>query len=97
MPKGFWIAHITVHDAAAYEPYRKAVAAVLSDHGARFVVRAGAQTVVEGALRPRCIVIEFPSLLAATDCYNSPAYQAAKQLRAGVSDGDVCIVEGYDS
>jgi uncharacterized protein (DUF1330 family) len=96
MPKGYWIAHITVHDLAAYEPYRQVVAAVLLDHGASFVVRAGAQTVVEGRLRPRCIVVAFPSLQAAMDCYHSPAYQAAKKLRSGASEGDVCIVEGYD-
>ena len=47
-------------------------------------------------MRPRTIVIEFPSLQAAQDCYNSSAYQAAKALRTPVSIGDLVIVEGYD-
>jgi uncharacterized protein (DUF1330 family) len=50
----------------------------------------------EGQLRARTIVIEFPSLQVAQDCYNSATYQAAKALRTPVSIGDLVIVEGYD-
>jgi uncharacterized protein (DUF1330 family) len=60
-------------------------------------VRGGPQEVVEGNLRPRSVVIEFPSLKAATDCYNSIEYQAAKALRLPVSSADICIVEGWES
>ena len=96
MPKAYWIAHITVPNLDAYQPYRALVPAILESHGGKFLVRAGAQTIVEGAVRPRTVVIEFPSLQAATDCYNSKEYQAAKKLRAEVSTGDVCIVEGWE-
>jgi uncharacterized protein (DUF1330 family) len=51
--------------------------------------------VVEGTIRPRTVVIEFPDLKAAQDCYHSPEYQAAKSKRDGVSLADLCIVEGY--
>jgi uncharacterized protein (DUF1330 family) len=96
MAKGYWVAHITVDNLDAYQAYRALVPGVLAAHGGKFMVRAGAQTVVEGNVRPRTVVIEFPSLRAATDCYNSDAYQAAKKLRTDVSSGDVCIVEGWD-
>ena len=96
MTKAYWIAHITVTDPAAYELYRTANAAPLARFGAKFLVRAGAQTVVEGHLRPRSVVIEFPNLQAATDCYHSPDYQAALALRKPASLGDVCIIEGWD-
>jgi uncharacterized protein (DUF1330 family) len=96
MPKGYWIAHVTINDPQAYESYRKANALPFSKFGAKFVVRGGAQTVVEGTSRPRSVVIEFPSLQAALDCYNSPEYQAAKALRLPVSEADICIVEGWD-
>jgi uncharacterized protein (DUF1330 family) len=96
MPKGYWIAHVTVTDRDAYEAYRVAVAALLARSGARFLVRGGAQDVVEGEMRPRSVVIEFPSLQAATDCYHSPEYQAAKALRMPVSQADICIIEGWD-
>ncbi|MFN0194909.1 MAG: DUF1330 domain-containing protein [Aestuariivirga sp.] len=96
MPKGYWIAHITVDDIDAYQLYRAKVPDILARHGGRFLIRAGAQTVVEGAARPRTVVIEFPSLAAAQACYNSAEYQAAKALRTNASSGDICIVEGWD-
>lgn len=96
MPKGYWIAHITVTDMDAYQAYRALVPAILATHNGKFLVRAGAQTIVEGQARPRTVVIEFPSLQAATDCYHSPDYQAAKNLRAVASSGDICIVEGWE-
>ena len=30
-------------------------------------------------------------------CYESEAYQAAKDIRLNASEGDLVIVEGYDS
>jgi uncharacterized protein (DUF1330 family) len=96
MPKGYWIAHITVNDMEAYQAYRNVVHGILSAHGGRFIIRGGAQSVVEGAVRPRTVVIEFPSLQAAKTCYESPEYQAAKALRAKASDADLCIIEGWD-
>ncbi|MBW6505551.1 MAG: DUF1330 domain-containing protein [Rhodobacteraceae bacterium] len=95
MPKGYWIGHVTVSDAAAYEAYRLANAVAFAKYGARFLVRGAAQEVVEGSLRPRAVVIEFPSLEAARACYASPEYQAARALRLPVSLADLCIVEGW--
>ncbi|MGQ0566123.1 MAG: DUF1330 domain-containing protein [Gemmobacter sp.] len=96
MPKGYWVVHGTVTDPAAYELYRAANAAPLAQFGARFLVRGGAQTVTEGAVRPRTVVIEFPSLQAAQDCYDSAGYQAAIALRLGASTADFAIVEGWE-
>ncbi|MFD1882897.1 DUF1330 domain-containing protein [Paracoccus pacificus] len=97
MPKGYWVGHVTVDDPEAYGAYRRANAAAFAKYGGRFLVRGPEQEVVEGALRQRTVVIEFPSLSAARDCYNSPEYQSAKALRSGVSVADIAIVEGYDS
>ncbi len=94
-PKGYWVAHGTIRDPQAYDAYRAANAAALARYGARFLVRGGAQDVVEGQARPRLVVIEFPSLQAATECYHSPEYQAAKALRDPVSEADLVIVEGW--
>jgi uncharacterized protein (DUF1330 family) len=96
MPKGYWIAHVTVNDMDAYQAYRAKVPDILARHGAKFLVRGGTQTIVEGTVRPRTVVIEFPTLEAARECYNSAEYQAAKALRKTASSGDVCIVEGWD-
>ncbi len=97
MPKAYWIAHVSVTDPDAYDRYRAANAAPFARFGAKFLVRGGAQTVVEGEMRPRTVVIEFPTLQAATECYNSPDYRAALALRKGASEADICIIEGYDT
>ena len=96
MPKAYWIAHVTVDDPTAYEAYRAANAAAFAKYGARFLVRGGAQELVEGEMRPRSVVIEFADLATARACYQSPEYQAALALRQPVSTADVAIVEGWE-
>ena len=94
MAKAYWIGHVTVTDAEAYQAYRAANAAAFTKYQGRFLVRGGPQQVVEGDLRPRAVVVEFPDIDAARACYASPEYQAAMALRLPVSIIDLCIVEG---
>ncbi len=96
MPKGYWIAHVTVDDPETYEQYKAANAAPFAEYGAKFIVRAGAQEVREGESRARTVVLEFPTIEAAYACYDSDSYQAAKAIRDPISAGDLVIVEGYD-
>jgi uncharacterized protein (DUF1330 family) len=96
MAKGYWIARVDVVDPEAYKAYVAANAAPLAAFGARFLVRAGRFENPEGASRSRNVVVEFPSYQAALDCYRSPAYQAAVQLRLPVSTVDLVVIEGYD-
>ena len=96
MPKAYWVVHVDVRDPDTYARYREANAAAFRKYGARFIVRGGAQTQMEGASRAGTVVIEFPSLQAATDCFHSPEYQAAKAIRDPVSTADLLIVEGYE-
>jgi len=94
MPKGYWIAHATVTDQAKYDEYRAGVAVPFEKYDAKFLVRGGAAEVLEGAAKERHIVVEFPSVEAARECFSSPEYQAAKAKRKGASENDVIIVEG---
>lgn len=96
MTKAYWIGHVSIDDPAAYEAYRTANAAAFEKYGGRFLVRGGAQQVCEGEMRPRTVVIEFPSREAAEACYHSPEYQAALALRRPVSQADLVIVTGHD-
>ena len=96
MPKGYWVAHVTVDDPDAYADYRAANAVAFQKYGARFLVRGAPQEVREGQARARTVVIEFPTIEAARECYDSPEYQAAKAIRDPVSTGDLVIVEGYE-
>ncbi|MCB1396149.1 MAG: DUF1330 domain-containing protein [Rhodobacter sp.] len=96
MPKGYWVAHVDVADPAIYAKYREANAIPFAKYGARFLVRGPEQAQMEGASRARTVVIEFPSLQAAFDCFHSPEYQAAKAIRDPISTADLVIVEGYE-
>lgn len=96
MAKGYWIAHVDVTDADAYQDYVKANAVAFSKYGGRFIIRGGQHEAVEGAARARHVVIEFPDYQTALDCYSSPEYQHALSFRISASDGDIVIIEGYD-
>lgn len=97
MPKGYWIVHVDIDDPAIYEDYKAANAAPFSAYGARFLVRGGPQTVVEGAARGRTVVLEFPTIEAAHACYASAGYEMAKALRLPVSTADIVIVAGFEA
>ena len=96
MAKGYWIARVDVADPERYKAYISANAEPFKKYGARFLVRAGRFENPEGSSRTRNVVIEFPSYDAALDCWKSPEYQKAIQLRLSASTIDLVIVEGYD-
>jgi uncharacterized protein (DUF1330 family) len=96
MPKGYWIARVDVSDADAYKNYVAANAVAFAKFGARFIVRGGQFESQEGTARDRNVVIEFDSYQQAVDCYHSPEYAAAMEIRKHASTGDLIIIEGYD-
>ena len=51
-------------------------------------------TELEGKARARNVVIEFPSMQHAVDCYNSPEYQIAAKIRQEAADTEMVVVEG---
>jgi len=97
MAKGYWVAHMDVHDAEKYaSEYVARNAAPIAEFGGRFLVRGGAFEVFEGTARQRTVIIEFPSYQAALDCMRSPAYTEAAEFRKKYGSGDIIVVEGYD-
>ena len=94
MPKGYWIARVDVRDAEGYKGYVAAAKLAFDKYDANFLVRGGAFEATEGTARARNVVIEFPSLQAAHDCYHSPEYQAAAAIRQKLADAELVLVEG---
>lgn len=94
MPKGYWIARVDVRDSERYKDYVTTAKPAFERFGANFLARGGALTELEGKARARNVVIEFPSVQHAIDCYNSPEYQAAAKIRQEVADAEMMIVEG---
>lgn len=94
MAKAYWIAHVTVTDPDQYKHYAGDAPVAFKKYGAVFLARGGAFEQMEGKGRARNVVVEFPSLQAARDCYNSAEYQAARAKRIGAGEADIVIVEG---
>jgi uncharacterized protein (DUF1330 family) len=94
MAKGYWIARVDIRDPERYKDYVSTAKPAFERFGAKFLARGGEHDLAEGPGRARNGIIEFESLAAARDCYNSPEYQAAKAIRQQVADGEIVLVEG---
>ncbi|MDF1631662.1 DUF1330 domain-containing protein [Mycoplana sp. MJR14] len=94
MAKGYWIARVDVRDPERYKDYVAAAKPAFEKYGATFLARGGPFQKLEGQVRARNVVIEFPSMQAAIDCYNSPEYQIAAAIRQEVADAEMVVVEG---
>jgi len=96
MPKGYWIAHVSVTDPEKYPDYISTAKPAFEKYGARFLVRGGAHECVEGNTGERHVVIEFASMEDALACYNCEQYQKAAKIRSSASTGTITIVEGAE-
>lgn len=96
MPKGYWIAHVSVTNPDAYPDYIATAKPAFEKYGAHFLVRGGAHECVEGNTGERHVVIEFASMADALACYNSEQYQKAAKIRSNASTGTITIVEGAE-
>ncbi|MEN0002450.1 MAG: DUF1330 domain-containing protein [Pseudomonadota bacterium] len=96
MPKGYWIARISVSQPERYDEYKTLAGPAYKEFGAKFLVRGGNFAVSEGNARERNVVIEFPTYQAALDCYNSAQYAKARAVRQAISVGELIVVEGAE-
>jgi len=90
----YWIAHVTVTDADAYGEYAKRATGAIEAQGGEFLARATRTIWLEGNERARNVVVRFPSVEDAQQCYKSAAYQEALSYAKGASERDLCIIEG---
>ena len=86
---------VEIKDKEKYEEYMNGVKPAIESVGARYLVRGGAHQVIEGDWNPkRLVIIEFPSLEAGFEFYNSPIYQGLKVIRDECSSANLVVVEG---
>ena len=99
MLKGYWIAHVTIHNPQRYKDYQAANAVAFKKYGARFLARGG-QNETHGAglsATQRHVVLEFESYAAAKACYESPEYDVAIKIRDEASSVSIVILEGWET
>jgi uncharacterized protein (DUF1330 family) len=89
------IAQVEVTDWERYREYTKHTPETIARHGGRAIARADAAEILEGPEDTRRVVIlEFPTVEAGRGWYESPEYQAVREIRLGASTGALTLVEG---
>ncbi|HEU5301781.1 MAG TPA: DUF1330 domain-containing protein [Acidimicrobiia bacterium] len=96
MPKGYAMFNVKINDQAAYDAYaEKAIPTIIASGGNPIIVD-DAPAIVEGAWRPRTVVVEFASPDDARAWYDSPDYQAVAGDRQAATDSSAVIVPGFE-
>lgn len=92
-----FVAQIDWKDADALRRYVRGMSGMIERYGGRYVVVGGALEPVEGRWAPgRLVVLEFPTLGALRDWYDSDEYRPLRDLRLQHSRSDSVIVEGVE-
>ena len=93
--KAYWIA--TYHDLKNPEnikKYAKKASPVIKKYSGIILARGGKVETIEGNPSPRTVLIQFPNMDNALQCYNSPEYQEAMKIGNGEFNRHIQIVEG---
>jgi uncharacterized protein (DUF1330 family) len=89
------ISDVAIKDGAAIDIYGQRAAASIAQYGGRYIVRGGEVEVLEGAWRPRAIIIaEFPDMERARTWYRSAEYASALALRDEALSRNLILVDG---
>jgi uncharacterized protein (DUF1330 family) len=81
-------------DQSALATYMQQAPGTLSGFPVKVHVFGGHHEALEGPSPETVIIIEFPTVEAAKEWYESPAYQAARQVRLKGTEYRVILVEG---
>jgi uncharacterized protein (DUF1330 family) len=97
MPKAYWIAmYHAVHDPERLAAYAKLAGPAIEASGGRFLARGMPARAYERGLMQRTVVAVFPSVEAAVECHDSPAYAEALRVLGNAVDRDLRLVEGVE-
>ena len=89
------IVDIDIHDPETYARYRELAPPSIAAYGGRYLARGGETHTLEGAWRPkRLVVLEFPDLDTARAWWASPEYAEAKALRHEAAHSEMLVVAG---
>ena len=95
MKKGYWVvAYRSISDQAKVKGYAELAQAPIQAAGGRALVFNKRPQVEEAGLEQLTVLIEFPSIEAAREAYDSPAYAVALEALGDGAERDFRIVEG---
>ena len=95
MAKAYWVAtYRSIKNPDALAAYAKSAGPAIQAAGGRFLGRGTPAKTYEAGVNQRVVVIEFDSVLQATEAHDSAGYQAALKALGDGADRDIRIVEG---
>ena len=98
MAKAYWITtYRSIKNPEALAAYAKLAGPAIMGSGGKFLVRGTPAKTYEAGMSQRTVVVEFPSLAAATAAYEGPGYkEALRVLGKDAAVRDMRVVEGVD-
>ena len=93
----YWInLFLEIRDPAKVAAYAELATPAIAEAGGRFLARGMPEAVFEQGRESRTVIIEFPSVQAARDCYASPLYQKSLEALGDGAVRDIRVVPGVD-
>ena len=94
----YLIANVDIQDVEKFKEYLKATPSIVKKYEGKFLVRGGDFEVYEGNWNPkRLVVVKFESMQKAKQFYDSPEYNAVKELRQSSAYTEWVFVEGLST
>lgn len=95
-PKGYVILTEAINDPEGMKAYARAAMPAMAQGGCRILAADPAPEIIEGHWHGhQTVVLEFDSVQAARDWYESEAYQKAAKLRQAAADCNAVIIAGF--
>tara|TARA_B110001452_G_C15138844_1_gene396561 strand:- start:497 stop:784 length:288 start_codon:yes stop_codon:yes gene_type:complete len=93
--KAYWIAiYKDLKNPDNIKKYGEKATPAIKKYNGIILARGGKVETIEGDSSPRTVLIQFPSMQEAINCYNSDEYQAAMKIGKGEFNRHIQIVEG---
>jgi uncharacterized protein (DUF1330 family) len=97
MPKAYMILTEVIRDPDGMKAYGKAAASSLAEHGVKVLAADAQVEVLEGDWHgDQTVVLEFESVEAAREWYDSDAYGPAKALRHAAAESNAVLITAFE-
>jgi uncharacterized protein (DUF1330 family) len=97
MPKGYAIFTEKVNDRGAMGAYVQVAVPTILAAGGKIIVGSPPVDVLEGEWHGnQTVIVEFSSVEAAREWYNSPEYQAVIGQRHAAAESNAVIIGGFE-
>ena len=91
----YWIAiYKRIDDSESLKVYVEKATLAIKKFNGKILIRGGKKETLEGLISPRTVLIEFPTMKDALECYDSDEYKNAKKAANVKFDRHLQIVEG---